>query len=514
MRRLSAVVLLVILSGCASPAETAAPAVTQPAPASSSVGLATENPRPSGPIVPWLDESALTAPSPTPVPVPPGTPACLPSDLSASAGWQGGGGQMLGSLTVTNVGAQPCALNGPLRLVELRASTAAVGPIDYRADGGDGSNVPGSSAGPVLLEPGGRAGAYLWWSNWCGAAKPLVTSLAVTLPSGGVPLAARAASPGPGFGGVPRCDVPSAASTFTAYAFTPVAPDVPAPSPQPASAVLSAPSTAAAGADLVYYVTLKNLGDQAAPMDPCPTYSEGLVVGGVAVKLPGAAFMLLNCAVIGPALDPGAFVQLEMRLPVPSNATAGPAVLRWGLDAGGPLDTSAVSPHATLTIVAPGSANVGTQPAPASAGPSPSLCARAGASALAGVVESRPAGWSSLAAAPAPAGFPGTSGQVYGPAGSTAPPYEGPGRLVLYETLPASGAYFMSRAEQSRSHGGRPIAVTVCGEATAAWLNDSTGELVVGWTDRDKSEVLVANTADFTVDELVISAESVYDCCG
>jgi hypothetical protein len=36
----------------------------------------------------------------------------------------------------------------------------------------------------------------------------------------------------------------------------------------------------------------------------------------------------------------------------------------------------------------------------------------------------------------------------------------------------------------------------------------------VGWTDRDKSDVLVANTADFTVQELVVSAESVYDYCG
>jgi len=56
--------------------------------------------------------------------------------------------------------------------------------------------------------------------------------------------------------------------------------------------------------------------------------------------------------------------------------------------------------------------------------------------------------------------------------------------------------------------------VTVCGEATEVWLDETTGELVVGWTDRDKSDVLVANTADFSVQELVDSAERVYDCCG
>ena len=327
-----------------------------------SPGLATDDPRPSGPIVPWLDESALTAPSPTPVPVPPGTPTCLPGDLAASAGWQGGGGQMLGSLAVTNVGTHPCVLVGSPRLVELRTASAIVRPITYHGERSDGSNVPSSIAGPVLLEPGGKAGAYLWWSNWCGTA-PVVTSFLVTLPSGGAPIDAGPTSPGPGIGGVPRCDVPSAASTFTAYAFTPVAPEQPSSAPQPASAVLSVPSSAAAGADLVYYVTLENLGAQAAPLDPCPTYSEDLVAGGVALKLPAAAFLLLNCAVIGPGLEPGSFVQLEMRLAIPANAVPGPAILHWDLDPGGTLDTSSASPQATITIVAP-SASTAVTPSP------------------------------------------------------------------------------------------------------------------------------------------------------
>jgi hypothetical protein len=86
--------------------------------------------------------------------------------------------------------------------------------------------------------------------------------------------------------------------------------------------------------------------------------------------------------------------------------------------------------------------------------------------------------------------------------------------MVLYETLPANDAYLKSRTDQSRSRGGKPVAVTVCGEATEAWLDESTGELVLGWTDRGKSDVLVANAADFTVQELVVSAESVSDCCG
>lgn len=141
-------------------------------------------------------------------------------------------------------------------------------------------------------------------------------------------------------------------------------------------------------------------------------------------------------------------------------------------------------------------------------------CAREGATAFPGTVEGRPDGWSDQGGIESLPGFPNTSARVVGPEGVTAPPYEGPGRLVLYETFPASGAYFKSRIEQSRKRAGRPIAVTVCGEATEVWLDESTGELGVGWTDRDKSEVLVANTADFTVQELINSAESVYDCCG
>lgn len=111
----------------------------------------------------------------------------------------------------------------------------------------------------------------------------------------------------------------------------------------------------------------------------------------------------------------------------------------------------------------------------------------------------RPDDWFDQTGISGLADFPNTSGRVYGPEGVTLPPYEGPGRMVLYETFPASDAYLESRVEQSRKSDGQPVAATVCGEATEVWLDESTGELVLGWTDRDKSEVLVANTADFTV---------------
>jgi hypothetical protein len=134
--------------------------------------------------------------------------------------------------------------------------------------------------------------------------------------------------------------------------------------------------------------------------------------------------------------------------------------------------------------------------------------------AFPGVLEARPPGWSGIGEIAALPHFPNTFGQVYGPAGAAVPPNEGPGRIVLYETMPGNDAYLRSRLERSGNKHGKPIAVSVCGEATNIWLDEATGELVVGWVDRDKTDVLVANAADLTIKELVDSAESVSDCCG
>jgi hypothetical protein len=93
-------------------------------------------------------------------------------------------------------------------------------------------------------------------------------------------------------------------------------------------------------------------------------------------------------------------------------------------------------------------------------------CVRKGDAAFPGVVEARPDGWSDQTDIAALPDFPKTSERVYGPEGVTVPPDEGPGRLALFETFPASDAYVKSRIELSRERDGKPVAVTVCGEAT------------------------------------------------
>jgi hypothetical protein len=173
---------------------------------------------------------------------------------------------------------------------------------------------------------------------------------------------------------------------------------------------------------------------------------------------------------------------------------------------------AACAPHIdpTPSTVVPTARSLTPSVQPTVISPSPSE----DAGVFPGVVEVRPDGWFDQFGLDSLVGFPNTAGRVYGPGGIASPPVEGPGRLAFYETFPADEAYLESRIEASRKHGGRAQAVVVNGHAAEVWLDETTGELLLGWTLPGKSEVLVANTADFTVAQLVTSAESISDCCG
>jgi len=183
----------------------------------------------------------------------------------------------------------------------------------------------------------------------------------------------------------------------------------------------------------------------------------------------------------------------------------------WLVAACAPLvdpSPSTVVPSPSTVVSTASSLTPSVQPTLASPSPSED------AGVFPGVVEVRPDGWFDKSGIDAPTGFPNTDGRVYGPDEIAVPPAEGPGRVAFYETFPADDAYLESRIKASRNHGGRSQAVVVNGAAAEVWLNETTGELLLGWTLPGKSEVLVANTADFTVAQLVKSAESVSDCCG
>ncbi len=298
-------------------------------------------------VVPWTDATPTPEPpSPTPIPVPSGTPACAADQVDGSAIWQGATGNMVGPLTVTNVGTVPCRLEGPPALVQILSSGQGILPIDYVAHGSSDAGLT-APAGPVLLRPGDRAAAFLAWSEWCGAPVSGHLELLVTLSSAAGHVTAPVA-----YALVPRCDTPGLRSTLAGFAFVAVPPQ-PAPAPEPvtASTTLLLPPTAVIGQTLHFQVRLTNTGGHAASLDPCPAYGEHLVVGGAALKVESS--YLLNCAAIGQQIDPGQTVVLDMAYDVPAGLAPGPAQLVWDLEPGGPFDALSGLARAPITLVAP-----------------------------------------------------------------------------------------------------------------------------------------------------------------
>lgn len=292
-------------------------------------------------VIPWAAATLPPQPGrPTPRPVPPGTRMCAPADLTATAGWDGATGLMAGSIRVTNVNSTACVLDGPPELVVIKAGTTTM-PTAYSVAAGPGPSGA-QPPGPALLEPGDHGAWWLSWANWCG--QDLVpTTAVVTLPDGSGPLIAGPGSstPNPGIGGTPRCDAQGSPSSLSVTAFEYQPPEPPLLEPQPASALITTPPTATIGQDVTFTVALTNLGDKPAVFDPCPTFSEDILVAGVRLNPPADHEYALNCSAIASALAPGATIVLEMRYPIPSYVAAGPAELLWSMDPGGPFDTGA-----------------------------------------------------------------------------------------------------------------------------------------------------------------------------
>jgi hypothetical protein len=175
---------------------------------------------------------------------------------------------------------------------------------------------------------------------------------------------------------------------------------------------------------------------------------------------------------------------------------------------------TAPSPSVTVGSPSPAASALIPTAAPATPAPTASLAPTELPQAMTGVLDVRPEGWSHLDVVLPVDDFPGYLAQVYGPSGDTEPPFEGPGRIVLYEVFEETNPYLEYRIGQSEANGGQPVDVTVNGQPAEVWVDGDSGELVLGWTHRGKSDVLVANTADYSIQELVASAEGLGECCG
>ena len=342
-----ALMIAVLQGNLAGPA--AAPS-TSPSPSPSA--SASAGPGLSG-VIAWTDATPTPEPSVTPATVPPGTRDCGPSDVRATAGWQGATGQMVGDIVVTNVTATACAIGGPPRQVQLRAGGTILQTTFLPSPGSDPGAPVSTPSPPAYLEPGGQASSFIDWSNWCATSHAGVTAVLVTLPGGGRPIVAGPSEQAPGFVESPRCDMPSQRSSLSAWAFQAVAAPQPASEPLPAAVVLSAPVTATAGDTIMFTVDLTNRGATPASLTTCPSYTEDLIVAGRALKPPAARTYLLNCDAIGARIAPGASIALAMRYPIPPDTQPGPVVLAWSLDPGGPFEPTSASANAPLTIVPP-----------------------------------------------------------------------------------------------------------------------------------------------------------------
>ncbi|HEX5684140.1 MAG TPA: DUF4232 domain-containing protein [Ideonella sp.] len=274
--------------------------------------------------VAWLDQPALM-PVPDAVAAAPGAP-CAQSDLVLTLGGQGAWhGQATQELLLRNRSAARCQLSA-LPVIELQSASgwqaARVRPM---AETADAVELAPNEALAVLLGTPGACEATL------RPERTVVRHLRVLPPGGGVLDAAGAhvdTTCGPAM--IVRADrhgtraarpMPGSTESLTVQVTT--------------------PATVVAGASFNYLVTLKNPGDQAVALSPCPSYEQVLNTHTGTT----AAALRLNCSGAGDSVPAHGEVQFEMRASVPEASAHDAGVkLSWRL-AGGPAAGTVIPLH-------------------------------------------------------------------------------------------------------------------------------------------------------------------------
>jgi hypothetical protein len=88
-------------------------------------------------------------------------PACGPDDVAVVVSWERDGTGLRGQVIAENVGGRACQLAGKPDVTPLRPDgsplpTRTIVFMEFR------------SPGYVVLQPGERAAARVWWGSWCG----------------------------------------------------------------------------------------------------------------------------------------------------------------------------------------------------------------------------------------------------------------------------------------------------------------------------------------------------------
>jgi hypothetical protein len=265
--------------------------------------------------------------------VPPGTRACLAADVVATeTGFNGAGGRLYDSITLTDVSATPCLLSGVPRAALLDQAGHEIA-MQTMAE-------PAYGLQPAYLQPkAGSASLAVGWPSrddlGCSTTGLPASAIEIWFPDAPLKVA---------LGRVPVVYPCAGPLGVTPFQLTPVAEDTPPPSLPPVQVRLSAPSAVKPGAVLNYTVTLTNTGSSTIDLRAsCPNYEEELFPIGRGSPLGGKHFYALNCADAG-LIAPGGSLTFAMQLPVAPGAVPGVYKLTWLVGLGNAMTVHAETP--------------------------------------------------------------------------------------------------------------------------------------------------------------------------
>ncbi|HEY8814958.1 MAG TPA: hypothetical protein VIP57_07630 [Candidatus Dormibacteraeota bacterium] len=311
-------------------------------------------------VIPWLSLPAQleapVVPSPTPSPLPSGIRACTSAQVQMNAlGSGGAGGHVFQSFGFSGRGPGSCFLQGT-PAVAIFDSSGRLLRFKTREP-----FLPADGTGPVLVKPGplpdmnsetgltlGQASVTIEWISQpeaCPVGSPRVhiDVAKITFSAEGAALTAHVPA---------RPDAYICAGLGIGTFQGPVPPVVEPPLLPLPSVALHAPSTARAGGDLVYEVTLTN--ERSVSIDlttNCPDYGQEIFEGEVAGGPPRGIKSLfqLNCGPAG-TIQPGQRLTFEIRLALPRDTAPGTYSLFFTL--GYPWNEMTTPTSARLTVSA------------------------------------------------------------------------------------------------------------------------------------------------------------------